>query len=286
MHILNNEVGHNSWYGIDPHDDSNYMDIENNYVHDNGTHGIIMSRRCLYGIIRNNISINNGRHGIMLHRSSNDGLIEGNTVAGNGETGIALFESFYNTVQNNTITNNPIGIRFSMGAGDNLIRNNDISGSSQYAVGMLTGSDIPETNDGRPVGNAIQNNTIHDNPGYAIRISEGDNNTISGNNFYDNSSFLFAIGRGNVMSANTLPSDAFISNTGSPRVATTTTLLNQSHVTVQVDGNSTVTVKDSGGPIESPGVNGLTTAIDATGNTLVLNQAGVGSRPSTSPRRI
>src|SRR5207249_984758 len=41
MAFLHGEYDHNVWYGLDPHDDSNYLDIEYNYTHDNGTHGII-----------------------------------------------------------------------------------------------------------------------------------------------------------------------------------------------------------------------------------------------------
>ena len=81
MHIFNNEVDHDTWYSIDPHDDSGYLDIENNYTHDNGTHGIILSRRHSWLIICIGIYICNAGHGIMRHRSSNDTLGEGNTAS-------------------------------------------------------------------------------------------------------------------------------------------------------------------------------------------------------------
>ncbi|MEK7153377.1 MAG: right-handed parallel beta-helix repeat-containing protein, partial [Patescibacteria group bacterium] len=46
MQITGNEVNNSVQYGIDPHDDSDYLTIENNNSHDNGTHGIICSQRC------------------------------------------------------------------------------------------------------------------------------------------------------------------------------------------------------------------------------------------------
>ncbi|MBX6313864.1 MAG: right-handed parallel beta-helix repeat-containing protein, partial [Isosphaeraceae bacterium] len=97
MHFLNNEVDHNAVYGLDPHDDSNFIDIEGNLVHDNGDEGIISSKRCNYLIIRNNISRDNNGNGILLHINSNDALVEGNQVLNNGDDGISLFDSHRNT---------------------------------------------------------------------------------------------------------------------------------------------------------------------------------------------
>ena len=66
-----NEVAFNVVYGIDPHDDSDWLLIENNFVHHNGSHGIIGSKRTDHLTIRNNMSSYNGTgHGIMLHQEA------------------------------------------------------------------------------------------------------------------------------------------------------------------------------------------------------------------------
>ena len=41
-----NRVHHNSGYGFDPHDDSDYLTIHDNKGFDNEWHGIIASERC------------------------------------------------------------------------------------------------------------------------------------------------------------------------------------------------------------------------------------------------
>ena len=41
-----NKMHHNSQYGFDPHDDSDFLTIHDNEVYNNGNHGIIASKRC------------------------------------------------------------------------------------------------------------------------------------------------------------------------------------------------------------------------------------------------
>ena len=101
MTFLNNEVYDNVKYGLDPHDDSDFLIIDGNYVHNNGSHGIICSQRCDNLIITNNTSSYNGGNGIMLHRNTNDSLVEYNTLYNNADSGIAIFDSHRNTLRNN-----------------------------------------------------------------------------------------------------------------------------------------------------------------------------------------
>ena len=100
-----NTFANNLQYGLDPHDDSDYLTISGNIFRDNGDHGLICSVECDHLAIINNQSYGN-LIGIMLHRNVTASVIEGNTVANNRQDGIALFDSHDNVVRNNTVTNN------------------------------------------------------------------------------------------------------------------------------------------------------------------------------------
>ena len=106
IRIVNNQINDNVMYGIDPHDDSDFLLIDGNDVHDNGTHGIICSQRCDNIVIRNNFSHDNGGNGIMLHRNTNDSLVEGNLCRNNADSGLAVFDSHRNVVRRNILQNN------------------------------------------------------------------------------------------------------------------------------------------------------------------------------------
>lgn len=147
-----NEFFNNVRYGLDPHDDSNGFLVENNVFHDNGSHGLIFSKRCVENVIRNNISYGNKLHGIMLHQNSNNNLIEGNKLYDNND-GIAIWDSSYNIIRNNQITNNKRGVRTNDVSIHNLVEKNNISGNSQYGIYTYEKSDE----------NIFRNNTLHDN---------------------------------------------------------------------------------------------------------------------------
>jgi parallel beta-helix repeat protein len=112
--IRDNLFYENVQYGIDPHDDSNGMEISFNVSRNNGNHGIIISRRCVNNLIKGNLSYNNALHGIMLDRQSNRNLVEENTVYGNKADGVALSDSHSNIILGNEIRDNAkSGVRLS-----------------------------------------------------------------------------------------------------------------------------------------------------------------------------
>jgi parallel beta-helix repeat protein len=294
MQILNNEVDHNIWYGLDPHDDTDYTDMEYNYSHDNGTHGIIFSQRCDHNIIAHNIVTNNAHHGIMLHRSSNDNVVDSNIVTGNGEVGIALYESFHNTVTNNTIENNQKGVRFSMGAADNnvgpgpsynAVSDNEIAFNSFDGIDFLTGNDAPNTAvdpDRRPHDNEISNNLIHDNGQYAIRVTNADENTFEGNNLYNETAILVATSSGNVFRNNTLPAGLVFTASGSTTNFTDVTIQSEPSATVRVtDSFSSFNFGDTVGTIVDAGPGEPGTSITSSGSQMVLTQANIGNNTVT-----
>ena len=179
MDIVNNNIHHNISYGIDPHDDSDYLNITGNFSHHNGRHGIICSRRCNNLIIADN-RVSHNLHGIMLHREVTDTIVENNVVHSNRDTGIVLFESHYNTVKNNIVTDNRNGIRLSLGSHHNLIDNNIIKDNNRYGLYFFKGSNQPETTDGRPRFNTLQNNLVA-NHERAIKMTDADDNFFGSN---------------------------------------------------------------------------------------------------------
>lgn len=211
MTFRDNEVRQNIMYGIDPHDDSDYLIIDGNYVHNNGTHGIICSQRCNNLTITNNTSSNNGGNGIMLHRNTNDSLVEYNTLYNNYDSGIAIFDSHNNTVRNNDAKYNKNGIRLSVGSSNNIVENNIFSENSKYGMYFYKGSDLPTSGDGRIKFNTFRNNTINTNSSVAAKIQQADSNLFEGNEFTGNNSYVAEIqdSNNNTFEKNILASNAY-----------------------------------------------------------------------------
>lgn len=131
MVITNNEFFENTYYGIDPHDDSNNLLIEKNVARNNGTHGIITSKNCFQNIIRDNDSYDNKLHGIMLDKNSTNTLVKKNRVYGNKD-GIVLYDSKENIILENEVRDNTgSAIRSNGGSTSNLVENNRIFGNKK-----------------------------------------------------------------------------------------------------------------------------------------------------------
>jgi parallel beta-helix repeat protein len=224
MKFLNNEIYNNVVYGLDPHDDSDYLTIDGNYVHNNGKHGIICSKRCNDLTITNNISSNNGGNGIMLHRDADYSIVKGNELYNNADSGIAIFDSRYNQISDNISKYNKKGIRLSVGSSDNTILGNVFSENTTYGVFFYKGSDPPSFGDGRIKNNTFEGNTINNNNSYAVKVKEADSNTFQNNTIEGNYKGIYLYKgepRSNVFSSN------IIRNNGSYNLK-----LNGAHQTV------------------------------------------------------
>jgi poly(beta-D-mannuronate) C5 epimerase len=181
LQIIGNEVYSNTVYGLDPHDDSDFLIIEDNYLHHNGSHGLICSKRCNDLVIRGNRSSNNGDHGIMLHHQVDDSVVENNELTDNGGAGIDLFDSNWNIVRTNVIARNGYGIRLSVGASENLIEGNIITDSTEYGIYTFMGSNPPTRNNGLPADNLFVDNLVARSGSKSMRLKDG-----SGNRFENN----------------------------------------------------------------------------------------------------
>ena len=193
MQITGNEFDHNVKYGLDPHDDSDYLTISNNKSHHNGDHGIICSQRCNNLLISGNQSYNNVGHGIMLHRVSDNNIIENNIITNNSDAGIALFESNNNLIRGNYLEGNRNSLRLSVGSSDNQFVNNTVVSSTQYGVYTYKGSDTPirPGNDGINRRNIWTGNIISHSVSNIMKLGATDQDQFTGNDFRNNPGVRF-----------------------------------------------------------------------------------------------
>ena len=277
MTFLNNEVYDNVKYGLDPHDDSDFLIIDGNYVHNNGSHGIICSQRCDNLIITNNTSSYNGGNGIMLHRNTNDSLVEYNTLYNNADSGIAIFDSHRNTLRNNDAKYNKNGIRLSVGSSNNIVENNNFSENSKYGMYFYKGSDVPTSGDGRIKFNTFRNNIINTNISVAAKIQQADSNIFEGNEFVGNSSYVAEIkdSDSNIFKANTLSGN--IKNYYYVKQDAVNTIQDSDFFAVKIgDTISSMTITDSANAVFKNSKNLPTNAYPSY-SSIVLDRANAGS---------
>lgn len=194
-----NTYSKNKSYGLDPHDDSDYLTITDNTFTENNNHGLICSQRCDHLTIRGNKAIDNGHtpyvgpgdddpsdnqvHGIMLHRGVTDTVVEDNEVRGqvNGG-GIVVFDSVGNTIRNNTISGNKYGLRFSVGTRDLTVADNTITGSGTNALYTFKGTDSPvyTGTSGRPSDITFTGNAFSGAGAELFKVQDADRFTFTG----------------------------------------------------------------------------------------------------------
>jgi parallel beta-helix repeat protein len=305
MTFDHNEYDHNVMYGLDPHDDSDYLTITNNHSHDNGDHGIICSQRCDHLLIADNEADHNGIppylppgdddasdnqvHGIMIHRGVTDSLIENNYVHDqpNG-AGIAVFDSSNDTIRDNTVTGAEYGLRFSVGSKDITTSGNTVSNTTQYAVFTYQGTDLPAyTNTtGRPTNLTFTGNTFNTAGSNAVKLNQTDGTVFSGNTFSGTfgSGVLTQYSTGTKFSGNTVPASLSYTVSGDSTTPGTMIFANAAQATkVQVDSVSSASFTGSTGTVyKASGYPAVTTTLTpSSGSTATLTAATVGASSVT-----
>jgi parallel beta-helix repeat protein len=261
MSWAGNSFTNNHQYGLDPHDDSDYLTISGNTFRDNGDHGLICSVECDHLVITNNQSTGN-LIGIMLHNNVTASLIEGNTVANNRQDGIALFDSHDNIVRHNTVSNSTsAAIRLSVGSSRNLIESNTLTGlpadglGAGYAIYTYKGSDQPTTGDGLPKQNMFRNNQLIGYKSPMAKIAEATDNLFERNSIAGPATDLaFVKATGNVVRNGELGKSFQIA----------------------LDAGSRVRLHDTRSSVWMLSREGLSTAVDQAGATLDLTFANAG----------
>jgi parallel beta-helix repeat protein len=262
MRWIDNTFANNIQYGLDPHDDSDFLTISGNIFRDNGDHGVICSVECDHLVIVNNQSYGN-QHGIMVHRNSNGALIEGNISRDNRGAGIAIFDSHDAVVRNNTVANNgESAIRLSVGSSHNLIENNSLTGlaasgvGSGYVIYTYKGSDLPTSGDGFPKNNIFRANRLAGYKSPMLKIGEASGNIFESNTIAGPAAELaFSMSTGNVIRDSAL---------------------GQSFQIV-LDRTSTVALQDTRNAVWLISQPGLGTNATTAGTSLGLSAANAGS---------
>jgi len=261
MSWTGNTFANNHQYGLDPHDDSDFLTISGNTFRDNGNHGVICSVECDHLVIANNQSFGN-LHGIMVHRNSNGALIEGNTSRDNRAAGIAIFDSHDAIIRNNTVSNNgESAIRLSVGSARNLIENNTLTGlaaaelGAGYVIYTYKGSDPPTSGDGMPKNNTFRGNRLTGYKSPMLKIGEATANVFENNSITGPATDLaFSQATGNIV-RNSEPGKSF---------------------QIALDASSSVTLHDTRNAVWMLSRAGLSTAVDQAGATLNLTFANAG----------
>ncbi len=90
--------------------------------------------------VRNNHAWGNSDHGIML-RTIQDSVIEGNVVAGNAR-GLFIYDAEYNTLKNNLVIANRIGVHLWAGSKNNKVNGNDFIANRDQIKYVATNDQI------------------------------------------------------------------------------------------------------------------------------------------------
>lgn len=199
----NNTCLENGKYGIYFNDQCEHNNLTNNTCTNNSIYGIFLNDQCenntlhnntccnsTYGILisSNNCTISNNtvrfnKVGIRLSNSEYCTL-ENNTAANNfrgsgAQSGINLFQSSYNNITNNIVSNNNetgYGIRLYDTSCHNLIKNNTADNNSYYGIFLYTSCS----------DNYVYNNTVTNNSIFGLSVSTDSNNNIIRNNTIEN----------------------------------------------------------------------------------------------------
>lgn len=117
---------HHSRYG------THYMNSYRNLWEDNDSwhnRGGLALMEVRDQTVRGNRAWDNSDHGIML-RTIQDATVEGNVVAGNVR-GFFVYDAEYNTLRDNLVVDNAVGVHLWAGSKNNLVEGNDFVGNRE-----------------------------------------------------------------------------------------------------------------------------------------------------------
>ena len=213
-------------------------------------------------------------HGIMIHRGVTDTVIKNNHVHDNPNgAGIAVFESGGNTtIEDNTLTGNKYGLRFSVGSHDIKSTNNTIKGTTQYGVYAYRGKDLPvyTQTGGRNVDLTFSGNTINGTGSDLISLTETDRIAFTGNTATGTVGKIRLTGStATTLTDNTLPSGISLALAGSAATVQSTSGGPRPTFKTTVDAASALSVVTDDGRLSGVSVP-TQTALSASTATLKL----------------
>lgn len=297
MTFANNVFDSNLWYGLDPHDDTDFTTVTGNIFRYNASHGFICSVFCDHLVVTDNQAYNNGGNGIMIHRRVDGALIEGNYSYNNGDSGIAIFDSHNAIIRNNTLKNNiNSAIRFSVGSSDNLVEYNTMTGipasarGNGYLIYSFQGSDLPTVGSNRRMqDNVFRNNTLLGYKSPVIKFSDASNNVFENNTITAGSSlttFEFRDGIGNLVADNQtsakLTINTFRSSSSAPPVSSLVRNLvvgQEATIKHSPSGSASTLLEDTRFYVWSGISTGVTVDVEGTSATLRASSTTIRTRP-------
>jgi len=134
--IRGNHLYGNALYGIDPHSRSTRITVDRNVSERNGRHGIIFSDRVSSSTVTRNVTRHKRLNGIVMDANSNDNAISGNVAIANRGDGIVLAGSSRNTVTDNRIEANRVGVLVRNDAHSNRVYRNEVTGNVVASQGI------------------------------------------------------------------------------------------------------------------------------------------------------
>jgi parallel beta-helix repeat protein len=177
--------GDGSGRGIDLYDDSTSITIRNMQIR-NFHFGIHLSNSS-YTTIDSNYVANN-IEGIRINGGFNNTII-GNTIVNNSDNGVGVFfNTRYNLISGNRITNNWVGVLFHLYSASNTLSENFITANNGIGIWLDGGSN------NRIIQNGITDNTR------GVFITATKNSTVYYNNFVNNTFHVDIYGNDPVIS--------------------------------------------------------------------------------------
>jgi parallel beta-helix repeat protein len=229
MTFTGNEFHSNSNYGFYARDNSRDIVLESNLAYNNVSHGIHLARGCTNFTLRKNKAYDNGvggnfAHGILVSQGSApiaasvDNLLDENEAYGNIGYGINVEGSNNNTVRNNNLHNNGVGLTLEDGSSGNQVLGNTATANTNHGFQIRQSS-----NTNTLLGNTATGNSAN---GFYVRAN---GNRIEDNHASTNLEVGIAVRpeSATALQNNTLISNSVSSNAGSGvdiRGATNTTV--------------------------------------------------------------
>ncbi|OGZ05555.1 MAG: hypothetical protein A2845_04190, partial [Candidatus Lloydbacteria bacterium RIFCSPHIGHO2_01_FULL_49_22] len=187
--------------------------LTGNTSNSNDNDGIFLQVSSNYNTLMGNIANNNagGSGGITLNSSSYNS-VTGNITNGNVNVGISLIAGANNTMTSNSANSNTIAGIYLFISARNSVTGNTLNSNGTEGLGVVTSSD----------NNTITGNLFYDNGGsganQSILVSSANNNIISSNQIVDTAGTGYAINITSSASANNVLTSNYYSGTGASAI--------------------------------------------------------------------
>lgn len=168
--VANNSIQNSSQHGLNLYKAKDTKILDNR-ISSNHEHGILCTAECKNTVIESNYIYDNGRNGVVLNQGTISSAVRQNEMKDNNRSGIAIWNSSANTVDNNLMQQNGLGIAISRNSSHNIVSNNSITHS--LSNGILL--DVNSTE------NRIEKNLIAYSRGTGLYVRNASDNILIGN---------------------------------------------------------------------------------------------------------